>query len=159
VSLAEATMSWLDNFKTKRAKERRRMQFNIAPAYDVTEFDRAVPNSMCETNGTLTRHLLLNAFAAKYHPKGEQQPQGLKGQDRKTWGRILNALTRAVEKDETSIELNEDAVTFLRRIIEDYSAPTNWCGWVVTLEEALDEVHEAIKAAKNGAAKTETATK
>jgi hypothetical protein len=145
-------MGWLDDFKTRRAKERRSMKFNIALDYDATEFDRNVPASMCETNGGLTRHLLLNAFAAKYHPKGEQAPQGLKGQDRKTWGRILNALTRAVEKDETSIEISEDGIAFLRRIVEDYSAPTNWCGWVTTLEDALDEAHEAIKASKNGAA-------
>lgn len=152
-------MPWLDDFKEKRAKERRTVHFNIALDYAVTAKDRATPNAICETNAGLTRHLLMSAFAQKFHPDGAKEPQGLKGSDRKTWGRILNRLTDAVETQdagEESIELNEDGLDFLRKIVDAYSAPSNWCGWVATLDDALDAAHEQMKASKNGTATAKT---
>ncbi len=158
---------WLASFKAKRSKERNVVQLNVAPRYSRTEFDKSLPNSVCATRVELSRQILAAAFAAKYHPpaaddgKKPSEPQGLARADGRTWGRLLNALTDALENapdtdaEDFFIEVREDGIEFARKILDEWRRPANWCGWIVTLEDALDEAHDAAKANANGAKASE----
>lgn len=152
-------MSWLDAFKERRGKERTQVKFDTDVPYDVLEVDRKA-EGISETNPVLTRCLIQGAVAARFpqtrDPGTGKLVGGLKGGDRKTWGRLQQALTVATDPKsqkknpdhDTTIEIDEVTLDFVRECLEKWESPSDYSSWITSLEEALDALKDEARAAK-----------
>lgn len=160
-------MSWLSEFKVRRKKERTVIQFNLDLDYVVPAHVRDQPKSIAETNPILTRHLLEQALFARFPATIEERTGkptgGLEGASRKLWGKIQNAMNRAVEKAPHVMSITEDQFEFLRKTLDSWNTlPGGFGGYFATLDDYMDEValslkNEKSEAEKNGASKPEKA--
>lgn len=129
------------------------------------------PGNAAEKNNTLANFLWNEAYFAKYPPSvpgpsGQPTPGGVKEKsDRKTGGRVFNAMVRAINADAKSVELSEEQAEFLRDVLSDWAPPTGLSGYRVSFLESIEEDFEAVterkkaekaeaRAEKNGDAET-----
>lgn len=71
------------------------------------------------------------------HAVQQKYPEGLKGQLRRVYGRIQRKLDEAVEKDLSSIKLEEGEKDFILECFKDAKFPANLAKFVMVLEDEI----------------------
>jgi hypothetical protein len=154
---------WIDRLQGRRRKRQIMVDFKLNADYVVTDADRNEEKGAARRNINLTQFLLLEAIGAKYPPPAPSKDSPLvkrwgeivEKTDRRTVGRITNAVERAIkaagEKDEATITLSQEQFEYLDKLIENWAAPSAWAGWWETLYSHIQDVKLAQAAAEKGA--------
>ncbi len=136
-------MGWLDDFKSRRRKEREIMKFRLDMPYAVLDADREKGRGATEKDNSLSQFVITQAISSKFPATLDAQGRVTKmGEikekgDRKMVARIQNALAVAMNKDAAWVDLSLAEVEWLYKVLDEWASPPHWVGWS---EDLLDYV-------------------
>lgn len=128
------------------------VDFKLNLDYVVKAQDRNESNGAACRDITLTDYLVTQALISKYPPPVALPNQVLvkrwgeieNKSERKTVGRIVNAIGRALldakETDEATAKLTQEQFEFLATLMDEWKAPSEFAGWLETVNSYCAEV-------------------